>query len=117
MRMSLDSWWKEARIWGHGFIKQQGPAYTYFFPLGTSGCGTWVNVLYTKGIVGFISVFIPIFWTFIALFLKSQKDKFARTGLSIFLVFLIFSLIEELDTLAYIYWPGLLAIGIALREE
>lgn len=117
IRLSLDAWWKEARVWGHGFTKEQGPRLTFSYPIGTSGCGTWVNVLYTNGLVGFIGLIVPFICTFFVLFHKAQKSTIAKMGLSVFLVFAIFSGTEELDLLAYIYWPGLLALGMAMREE
>lgn len=115
--LSLDRWWNEAPIWGHGFTEAIGPAIVYFLPVGTSGCGTWVNLLYTKGIVGFLACAVPLTWSFIELLYKSQESKTAQVALSIILVFFLFSFIEELDLLAYIYWPGLLMLGIALKDE
>ncbi|WP_224411014.1 O-antigen ligase family protein [Oscillatoria salina] len=117
VRMSLERWWKYAPIWGHGYIEKEGPAYTYGFPIGTSGCGSWVNLLYTKGIVGCTAVAIPMLYTFIELLRKAQKNVTARVGLSVYLVFLCFSFIEELDILAHIYWPGILMLGLALTAK
>jgi hypothetical protein len=117
VRLSLERWWSEAPIWGHGFTEAEGPAIVYFFPVGTGGCGTWINLLYTKGLVGFIAFILPFAWSFVDLVIKAQKSANAKVGVSILLVFFFFSFIEELDTLSYIYWPGILMIGIALKEE
>lgn len=117
VRMSLDKWWRDAPIWGHGYTKAVGPAYTYYYPIGTSGCGTWVNLLYTKGIIGFSAIFVAMLWTLIDLLIKAQKSTTAKVGLSVLLVFLVFSFVEELDLLAYLYWPGILIIGLAIKEE
>ncbi len=117
VRISLDRWWNDAPIWGHGFTPPSGSRYTDYLPIGTSGCGTWVNLLYTKGIVGFSVIFVAIFCTFIDVLRKAQKNPIAKVGLSTMLVFLLFSFIEELDLLAYIYWPGILVIGLAIQEK
>ena len=116
VRLSLDRWWNEAPVWGHGFTEAIGPAYTYFLPIGTAGCGTWVNLLYTKGLVGFFALAIPLLWSFINLLGKAHKSATATVGLKIILVFFFFSFIEELDLLAFIYWPGILMLGLALKE-
>ena len=113
--LAIDSWWNEAPIWGHGVV-QGGPGVMFFLPLGTS-CGTWASILYTKGLVGFIAFALPLLWSFIDLVNKAQKSAIARVGLSILLVFFFFSFTEDLDNLAYLYWPGLLMIGIALQGE
>lgn len=117
IKISLDKWWKEAPVWGHGYTEPIGPAIVYFLPVGTSGCGTWVNLLYTKGIVGFMAFATPFLWSFIDIVSKAQKNAIARSSLSILLVFFFFSFTEELDLLAYLYWPGLLMLGLAMKEE
>ena len=40
LRLSLEMWWNEAPIWGHGFTESQGPIIMNSLPVGTSGCGT-----------------------------------------------------------------------------
>jgi hypothetical protein len=114
--ISLYKWRTDAPIWGHGFTAERGPGYTLFFPIGTSGCGTWVNVLYTKGIVGFIALAVPLICTFFVLTYKASKSEPARVGLRIFLVLLLFSITQEVDVLSYVNWPGLLMIGLALKD-
>ncbi len=117
VKLSLTKWWEEARIWGHGFTPERGTPYTFFYPIGTSGCGTWVNVLYTKGLVGLVAIAVPLLCTFLILTYKAKKNETARVALKILLVFLFFSLSEELDILSYVNWPGMLIIGLALKEE
>lgn len=116
LELAIDRWWNEAPIWGHGFTEATGPAIMYFLPIGTSG-NTWTNLLYTKGLVGFTAFAVPLLWSFINLLNKAQKSEVARVGLSIFLVFFFFSFTEEIDNLAYLYWPGLLMMGIAFKKE
>lgn len=115
LRLAMDGWWNEAPIWGHG-LTETGPAMMQFLPIGTS-CGTWPYLLYTRGLVGLIAFAVPLLWSFIDLLKKAQKSATARVGLSIVLVFFFFSFTEELDNLSYLYWPGFLMMGIALKEE
>ncbi len=113
---SLYKWRTDAPLWGHGFTEDIGPGYTLFYPIGTSGCGTWINVLYTKGLVGFIALIVPLACTFMILSYKASKSENARVGLKTFLVLLLFSITQEVDVLSYVNWPGLLMIGLALKE-
>ena len=117
VKLSLKKWWEEARIWGHGFTPERGTPYTFYYPIGTSGCGTWVNVLYTKGFVGLFAISVPLLCTFLVLIYKARKTETAKVALKIFLVFLFFSLTEELDILSYVNWPGMLMLGLALKED
>ena len=108
-------WWKEARIWGHGVSQVPGPKTVEGMPIGSHD--TWFTFLYINGIVGVIAVAVPMAWSLIDLLIKAQKSRTARVGLSILLVLLVFSFSEGLDLLAYTYWPGLLMMGIAFKEE
>lgn len=113
-KMAIRSWWTEAQIWGHGVKAPRGPQVVQFMPLGSHH--TWVGVLYVHGLVGFIALAIPMLYSFVDLLIKSQKSEVAQTGLTMLLIFLLFSMGENLETLAYIYWPGLVMLGIALNE-
>lgn len=112
-RMALYRW-QEAPIWGHGIKAESGPAVTNFMPVGSHH--TWLGLLYVHGIVGFIALVIPMLFSFITLLIKAQKDKIAQTGLTILFILFIFSFGENLETLAYLYWPGLIMIGIAFKQ-
>lgn len=106
-------WWNEARIWGHG-IQDLGPKVVEYMPIGSHN--TWVGLLFTYGLVGFIAQVIPLIWSFVDLLFKAQKSKSARAGLSTILVLLVMSFAENIEYLAYLYWPGLLIMGIAFKE-
>ncbi|NJN59266.1 MAG: O-antigen ligase family protein [Leptolyngbyaceae cyanobacterium SL_5_9] len=112
-RMALYQW-QEAPIWGHGIKAPRGPAVTNFMPVGSHH--TWLGLLYVHGIVGFIALALAMLYSFIELLIKAQKSKAAQTGLAVLLVLILFSLGENLETLAYLYWPGLLMLGIAFKE-
>lgn len=111
--IGLDRWRKEAPIWGHGTI-EPGPKIVEHMPIGSHH--TWVGLLFTKGIVGFIALAVPLLWSFIHLLIKAQRSKTAKVGLSIVLVLFFFTFAENIDLLTYLYWPGLLIMGIAFKE-
>ncbi|NER30479.1 MAG: hypothetical protein F6J89_23380 [Symploca sp. SIO1C4] len=75
------------------------------------------GVLYLHGLVGVIALAIPMIYSLLSLFVKAQQSKIARTGLGIILVMFIFSLAENLEGLAFLYWPGLMMLGIAFKEK
>jgi len=52
----------------------------------------------------------------LGLLIKAQKSKAARAGVSTILVLFIMSFAENIEYLAYLYWPGLLIMGIAFKE-
>ena len=106
--------WKEAPIWGHG-TQKPGPPVLANLPIGSHH--TWVGLLYTKGLVGFMALLVPVSLSFIELLIKSRHSKIAETSLGILLILLLFSLGEQIDVLAYIIWPGLIIMGIAFKEN
>jgi hypothetical protein len=112
-RMALYQW-QEAPIWGHGIKAPRGPAVANFMPIGSHH--TWLGLLYVHGVVGFIALAIAMLYSFIELIIKAQRSRTAQTGLAVLLVLFLFSFGENLETLAYLYWPGLLMLGIALKE-
>ncbi|MDM9379592.1 O-antigen ligase family protein [Chlorogloeopsis sp. ULAP01] len=113
-RIALDRW-SEAPIWGHGIIEPRGPRVVAFMPIGTHH--TWFGILFEKGIVGLIALAFPLLWSFFDLLSKTYKNETAKTGLSILLVIFLFTFGEKIEGLSYIYWPGLVLMGIALKER
>jgi hypothetical protein len=114
-RMTLQSWWNEAPVWGHGINTSKGPAALGFMPIGTHH--TWFGVLYLHGIVGFFCFLIPFALTAFNLLSHIRNAHTARVGFCLMLVLLLFSFGENIENLAYLYWPGLLIIGIAIKEN
>lgn len=111
--IGLYRWRKEAPIWGHGTL-EAGPKLVENMPIGSHH--TWIGLLFTKGLVGCLALAVPLLWSFIDLFIKAQKSKTARVGLSMVLVLFVFSFGENIEGLTYLYWPGLLLMGIAFKE-
>ncbi|MGF1589131.1 MAG: O-antigen ligase family protein [Pleurocapsa sp.] len=114
-RMSLNRWWNEAPVWGHGINTSRGPAALGFMPIGTHN--TWYGVLYLHGLIGFFCFLIPFILTMVDLISRVKNSQTARVGFCLTLVLLLFSFGENLENLAYLYWQGLLIIGIAIKEN
>jgi hypothetical protein len=113
-RIAVDRWWKEAPIWGHG-IAEPGPVWLKSVPIGTHH--TWFGLLFTHGLVGCVAFAAALFWSFIDLLIKAQHHENARIGLKIVLVLMIFSFSEHLNGSVFVFWPGLVMLGIAFKES
>jgi hypothetical protein len=114
-QMTLNRWWTEAPVWGHGIVLSKGPASIGHMPLGTHHA--WYGVLYLHGLVGFFAFAIPLFITLVNLVSQVRTVLMAKVGLSIILVLMIFSFGDNIENLAYLYWPGLLILGITFKEN
>lgn len=113
--MAKESWWNEASIWGHGRLEEKGPAVVGFKPIGSHHF--WFGVLYSYGLVGCIVSAVAFLWSFIDLLVKAQTNKYAKVGLSIILVLFFATFAENLDGSPYIYWPGLIILGIGFKQK
>lgn len=113
--ITLYRWEHDAQIWGTGIIDPKGPAYVEHMPIGSHH--HWLGLLYLNGIVGFLAFALAFLWTFIELFLKAQSSRIARTALSLVMVLFLYSFGENLEVLAYLYWPALVMLGIAFKED
>lgn len=112
-RIAVTRWEREAPIWGHGIV-QPGPHLTEGMPIGSHH--SWFGLLFVKGVVGFIALLIPMLWSFIELTLKAQADQDARVALSMLLILFLYTFGENLEVLAYLYWPALVVMGIAFKK-
>ncbi len=113
--MAREAWWNEAPIWGHGRFEEKGPPILAYKPIGSHHF--WYGALYSYGLVGWFALAIAFFWSFIDLLIKAQKNVNAKVGLSILLTLFFFTFAENIDGLTYIYWPGLLMLGIAFKQK
>lgn len=103
----------EAPIWGHGIL-QMGPHVVEFMPIGSHH--TWAGLAFVKGTVGFYSLAIPMLLGFLFLLVKAQNSQDAATGLAILFILFLYTFGENLEILAYLYWPGLIMMGIAFGK-
>ncbi|MEL6400843.1 MAG: O-antigen ligase domain-containing protein [Cyanobacteria bacterium J06626_4] len=111
-RVALNRW-TDAPIWGHA-MKAPGSQATRDMPIGSHH--TWIGVLFTHGLVGTTALLFAAAYTFIDLVIKSQASKVSQVSLMVFLTMIAFSFGENLETLAYMFWPGLVMLGIGLQE-
>ena len=112
--IALHRWWNEAPIWGHGVV-ERGPHLVAFMMIGTHH--TWNGLLFVKGAVGFAGLAVPMAWSFLECLAKAQSDRAARAALGVLLVLFCYSFGENMETLIYLYWPGMILVGIAARRR
>ncbi len=113
-RIALQRWESEAPIWGHGII-ERGPKIVERMPIGTHH--TWYGLLFIKGAIGLVALALPLFFTALCLFVTQHKSTISKTGFLLIIVTVCYSFFENLEILAYLYWPVLLWIGIALKAN
>jgi hypothetical protein len=115
-RIAIDRWRREAPLWGHGIVKP-GPHLVEAMPIGSHH--TWAGLLYVKGIVGMMALAIPMTATAIELIRRtiSGNYKLAATGLGMLMILFLYTFGENLEILVYLYWPGMIAMGLSLQEQ
>jgi hypothetical protein len=69
---------------------------------------TWLGLLFVKGIVGLFALAVPMIVTVVVL---------VRRSLGLSLVLLLYTFGENLEILVYLYWPGIIILGLALQER
>ncbi|HEY8578298.1 MAG TPA: O-antigen ligase family protein [Beijerinckiaceae bacterium] len=111
--IAVHRWVTEAPIFGHGVV-ERGPHLVEYMPIGSHH--SWYGLLFVKGAVGFAALALPLAWTIVELIFKAQASRTARTALGVALVLLSYSFGENLEILSYLFWPGLIVIGIAMRR-
>ncbi len=112
--IAVQRWASEAPVWGHGIV-ERGPKVVEHMPIGTHH--SWYGLLFTKGMVGALSLAIPMVLTGLYLVVESFRSRIAFAALSIVLVLGLYSFFENLEILVYLYWPALLYLGVALNHE
>jgi hypothetical protein len=105
-------WETEAPIWGHGVV-EPGPHLVEYMPIGSHH--SWYGLLFVKGIVGFYSLLIPLVVSFVVLLIKAQRYAVAEAGLAMVLILFLYTFGENLEILAYLYWPGLIVMGLGFQ--
>ena len=113
-RMTIDRWWNDAPIWGHGRVPEEGPRLVGLMPIGTHN--TWLGGLYTFGLVGFLAFAIAVVFSFFNLIIQTRKSNTAKVGLCLFISLFVSTFTDSVEYINYVYWSALLFIGVALRE-
>ena len=112
-RIAVERWQTEAPIWGHGIV-ERGPHLVEYMPIGSHH--SWFGLLFVKGIVGFIALAVALFFSFVELLIKSQTSETAKVGLGVVMILFLYTFGENLEILSYLFWPGLIILGIAHKE-
>ncbi|WP_279351945.1 O-antigen ligase domain-containing protein [Erythrobacter litoralis] len=113
-RIAVDRWQTEAYWFGHGVV-ENGPHLVEYMPIGSHH--SWYGLLFVKGITGALSLAIPLFATLAVLLVKARHGALHKTALSMVFVLIIYSFGENLEILAYLFWPALLIIGKSLSDR
>lgn len=106
--IAVQRWESEAPIWGHGIV-ERGPKSVEFMPIGSHH--SWYGLLYVKGLVGALALFVPMLISFFYLAFQSLLHPRAASAFGLLLVLMLYSFFENLEILAYLFWPALLWIG------
>ncbi len=110
--IAIQRWESEAPIWGHGVV-EQGPKLVEYMPIGSHH--SWYGLLFVKGVVGLLSLAIPLVLCLIYLLTRATVSTGAQSAFLLLLVIAGYSFFENLEILAYLYWPALIWIGMALN--
>lgn len=113
-RIAIERWQNEAFWFGHGTV-ENGPHLVEYMPIGSHH--SWYGLLFVKGILGAFALAIPLGLTVIALTYRATALPIARVGLGLSLALALYSFGENLEILAYLYWPALLIIGSAFGTK
>ncbi|MEO9468059.1 O-antigen ligase family protein [Parasphingorhabdus sp.] len=111
-RIAVHRWQEEAPWFGHGVV-ERGPHLVEYMMIGSHH--SWYGLLFVKGIIGLLALAIPMALSLFLLAQKACRYPEARVGLSLLLLLLLYSFGENLEILAYLYWPALILIGNGLR--
>ena len=111
--IALQRWQSEAPIWGHGIV-ETGPHLVQFMPIGSHH--SWLGLLFVKGIVGVVALALPMFFTTLLLLARATRSTLSRTAFGVMLVLSLYTFGENLEILAYLFWPGLVVVGHALSK-
>ena len=113
-RIAIRRWREEAPIWGHGTV-DEGPHLVEYMPIGSHH--TIFSLLFIKGLVGLVAFLVPMIVTTITLWIRAQKSMIAATALSVLLLLCCYTLGENIENLAYLFWPGLVLIGMVFVSD
>ena len=112
-RIAVQRWETEAYWWGHGSV-ERGPHLVEYMPIGSHH--TWYGLLFVKGAVGAAALAVPMAWTACMLLIGGRATKAGVSAFGILMILGLYSLSENLEMLAYLYWPALMVLGMGLRD-
>lgn len=112
--IALSRWQDEAPLWGHGRV-ESGPHLVQYMMIGSHH--TWYGLLFVKGLAGAVALAVPLFATLFVLLPSSTRCAETRTAFGVVCVLTMYSFGENLEVLAYLYWPGLIYVGSVLQSR
>ncbi|GIU51731.1 hypothetical protein TUM4438_42370 [Shewanella sairae] len=112
--IAIERWLNEAVVWGHGIV-ECGPHLVEYMPIGSHH--TWYGLLFVKGIVGAIALALPMLVSLLCLIAHIFSSKLAAAAVAVLLQLFLYTFGENLEILAYLFWPGLIIIGIAHKRS
>ncbi|WP_438727069.1 O-antigen ligase domain-containing protein [Parasphingorhabdus sp. DH2-15] len=113
-RIAVERWQNEAYWFGHGIV-ERGPHLVEYMPIGSHH--SWYGLLFVKGLSGLFLLAIPLVTTLVILLRKCLFEAHARLPLSLVLLLIMYSFGENLESLAYLYWPALIIVGQSLQSN
>jgi hypothetical protein len=115
-RIAIERWEREAPLWGHGVV-EPGPHLVEAMPIGSHH--TWAGLLFVKGVSGFVALAVPMAATLVDLLRRASSPRYTlgSTGLAMIVILLLYTFGENLEILVYLYWPGMVIMGMALQEK
>jgi hypothetical protein len=111
-RIAIERWENEAYWFGHGIV-ENGPHLVEYMPIGSHH--SWYGLLFVKGLAGMFALLLPMIASLFFIIVNGNPAA-RQIGLAMLMVLVFYSFGENLEVLAYLYWPALLLIGIALRK-
>ena len=112
--IAIERWRNEAPIWGHGVV-ERGSHLVEYMPIGSHH--TWFGLLFVKGAVGALALLIPLFFSLVEFGIMTViRSRAGQIAFGVTLLMAFYSVGENLEILAYLMWPGLIVMGIAMRE-
>ena len=112
-RIALERWENEAFWFGHGVV-ENGPHLVEYMPIGSHH--SWYGLLFVKGLLGALALAVPLSVTFILLLWHARHGTLQRLSFALTLVLVLYSFGENLEILAYLFWPALVLVGKALAD-
>lgn len=113
-RIALERWQNEAPWFGHGVV-ENGPHLVEYMPIGSHH--SWYGLLFVKGALGLLALAAPLAIAFVVMLRLAVQQPIGRAGLSMVMVLLLYSFGENLEMLAYLFWPALVILGCAARAR
>jgi len=112
-RIASERWQNDAYWFGHGTI-QPGSHAVEYMPIGSHH--TWFGLLFVKGLVGLLALLVPFVWQTLIALIDAARGPRGYLPLGVMMTLTLLSFGENIETEAYLLWPGLVVLGIHARE-